>query len=289
MKSSSKLSSAGSSQQQSSTPKKKSVNTTPAASHTDKYKSNQSFLINQEITPTTDIATIKTMAEQDIHFTYSGMRKMLETIIFIDSKYLNVVYEIGHAFTLEPYLMGPHIDPKEPVRWIKLAAEYGHSESQKLLGNWYSSGMPEYGIAKDAENARHWYNLAKRENNSAPAVSTSLALKENLASSPTSRSFQGGVTTPFPPTSLGDTKNQNPSSHSNDEFNIREIKRNNRIQEELGFQDLIDDDEDEKDYKLVPVKNTAEKIQASNEKLKYLTAQFDNKLENYEEQQKNIR
>lgn len=51
-------------------------------------------------------------------------------------------------------------DPREGVRWLRLAAEQGHARAQSGLGRAYAEGA---GVLKDPLEAARWYRMAAEQ------------------------------------------------------------------------------------------------------------------------------
>jgi TPR repeat protein len=51
-------------------------------------------------------------------------------------------------------------DAAEAARWYRKAAQQGHAEAQKILGDMYANG---HGVARDAAEAARWYRKAAQQ------------------------------------------------------------------------------------------------------------------------------
>ncbi len=77
---------------------------------------------------------------------------------------LEAVFLMGTAFAEG---LGKQLDPKEAVRWYRLAAEGGHVLAQHNLGNAYAEGR---GLPKDESQAVLWWERAAQAGDAIPAL-----------------------------------------------------------------------------------------------------------------------
>ena len=75
-------------------------------------------------------------------------------------KTLEEFYQEGRKYWYG--LDGVTVDNAKAVEYFMVAAENGHSEAQRLLGNCYIYG---HGVSRDLQKARYWYQQAANQGN----------------------------------------------------------------------------------------------------------------------------